>query len=708
MNSASLWITILSEITLIELLVIFAGYFTLRKYRRVCSDLKLALREVRQVAPCLLGDAYTSIPLRPEATLSFDSQVLPFLQRQAHQSHIKAQQRQQVEPSQALETDFVWALREHYLKAEVKALSGESEGSQGYWQSLEIQLVRLLKKASRLVSSGPELKQWQRRSELLRERLEHFKSIESDYKQAQRDLSVSQKKILTLEKLASTQQENHNNANKVAELNRLLKRTELGRDACVPILSERDVSEHNTQHLSERIHSQRELIEQLSKQLRAYELGGAAESVDQQEGERVAQLSTQVARLEDDLSTSERLIEQLKSSLQHLRAKREAALAVGALSRPAAAGAHGDNDIRIIGAKTKDTDTALDYERARGEAERLSELVSQQKRTIERFSKELAQLRIEVLGRVSKDELEEKEVRIGRLERFLGESETCVGMLEGELDALQQQLKVVHQELDEAEPAEGGGALARDLGAELASMEEMLNTTMKAYADQSHLIQLAMRGVNCVSVHDLGRELLSCLDGLDLEAAVTIKGGSEEIDVFDKKKVSLPERKQLKQIDLLSATRITRVPAGVVVTFHNVACLLKSNRLNDERRKEIQDLVTSMLSLVSVFIERVDSGEVIGRQKKMLDQLVRSTHQTIKDINVQYKYQSKEATLTIDRFMGEVNMAIKTINLREVDRNIFMGMITDCQERMALLFATGLTINDTMQRLMATLDKKRQ
>ncbi|BFM18470.1 hypothetical protein R50073_46530 [Maricurvus nonylphenolicus] len=625
----------------------------------------------------------------------------------------------------------VWHLRQKFLNAEASALK-YNEDSDAYWKELDNSLTTILKQLTKKAGQD-DIAYWQNKVELLRERLNRMKASESQERYLQQQLKSANKTIQDL-KTKQARGLNRDNMNKICQINTKLKRT--GTDTLVvhhrgvpdPLYgiqksNGKDLADSELIKTSQR--SQREIIRDLKQNVDTLSSTGDS---NQYQG-----LKNKIDSLEDQLEKSESYSSKLETELVNIKKTLDQAQHNLEASekrleqtdqefwRKGRQQEHRDTLVISSTQNSSDEDDLNSahecYQRASEDISEINKVIEYQRTTITGLEDEISNLRSELLLSSDPDESEEKARIISRLEQLLNESETCVKMLEDEVDTLRdklnhlsQTLKEEEQELERAQhhihdledtqPTTPSNSMEE----ELDNMAEMLNNTMCAYGDQSCITHFAMNCLKCRDLNELARDIMDTAANFGVDTALIIRSKLGQVETADQHKINNRDKQQLRAIVFDENNRVTDISEGFIIAFPNISLLVKPHELNSEQETRNKDLLVSLLSLASHAIEKIESDQIRDRQKKTLDTLLRSTQKTIKSLDIQYTYQCDEATKINDRLLKDLYLALETMKISNNQRKLFERMMNDSQERMALLFASGLTVDDTMKKLISRLE----
>lgn len=731
MDPDNVYLTLLAELAFALGISLLLVSLILRRYIKAFKALKIKYKQLKsQVKVGSTLDRTPDTSKKP----NFLEHPIQYIKRQLS----KTSDLQDAPPENS-SGDQVWQLRKKFLEAEKSALTYK-EGSDAYWQELDNSLQSILQFLIASKANPQEVAHWEEKVNLLRERINKLK----DAGQNQRLLEA---KLCSANETISRLKEKQNGSlkqsslEKISQMNHRLKGT--GTEGLV-------IHRHDTSNALQSIRKsnlkgladaelidsnhkkQREIILDLKQKIRELEL----QQADNSDNPIVSNsLKDHIQLLEEQLERSETYASALNSEL--LSIKQQLSEAKQNLDASENRLPQNDqefwrkgknqsySDALIISNSPASIEERIDqiietkrcYEKASDDINEVNNVIEYQRKTISGLEDEIGNLRCELLQSANPEESEENAKIIERLEQLLKESETCVTMLESEVDSLKEKLNELSQQIEQDQKdindtyenllkQQQDNRKENDINEELNNMAEMLNNTMNAHDDQSSITHFAMNCIKCRNLNELAKDIMDTISTFGVDAALSIRSKLGTIETFDKNKITPRDKQQLRAIVFDDRNRITDINGGFITAYPNMSLLIKTNDKADEAIIRTKDLFVSMSSLASNAVDKIESDHIRERQQKTLDTLLRSTQKTIKNLDVQYTYQCDEATQINNRLLKELYLALESMSITKNQRKIFESMMNDSKERMALLFASGLTVDNTMKKLIEKLDNK--
>ncbi|WP_439134354.1 hypothetical protein [Pseudomaricurvus sp.] len=449
---------------------------------------------------------------------------------------------------------------------------------------------------------------------------------------------------------------------------------------------EPEIEERSVKSLLAVIERQRELIDYLRNH--------AAEP-DEQGGPALSSVGGGISAMDAQLQRSEERVWGVRDSMRELQ-----------------------SDLRIIhqGA-VGDQGWSRDYEQTQQEADALQETIHYQQETIDSFSQELGRLRTELLTSMPGEEADRQHQHIARLERLLKETEGCVQVLESELNELRERLlsmssppldtnmipeeESVEHNIDRAAESDVSVALQQ----ELEQLRDMLDSSLIDSEVQSSVISFAISCSRCRDLNELGSEVVKALANLGMSAAVLIRSGGKQIELYDHNHINQADRKQLKALVPAVNAQVVTLDQGYGLAGPALSLLAKPEDVMDQHvLPHMQELLFSFSALISAFVAKLEAQVQHQQQAQTLQRVMDRTSKTIKALDVQYKYQAKEVTSAVGLLLKQLEEGLHPLDIEERQRRILQYIIDDFRSRMTLLFRTGLSIDKALADLKSSVD----
>jgi hypothetical protein len=289
-------------------------------------------------------------------------------------------------------------------------------------------------------------------------------------------------------------------------------------------------------------------------------------------------------------------------------------------------------------------------------------------------------------------------------------------MLESEVETLREKLHTISENLhnetvaleniDSTNTSKDNSVSSDEASKEIQDVTQQLNTTLAAYDEQARIIDFAMNCLKCRDINELARDIMESASSFEIDAGLIIRSKLGSIESIDPKIVSQREKVQLKSIPFDEKNLTSDTTDGFIITFPNISLLVKPRNPNSKSSSRLKNLSVSLLSLASHAIKEIENSHSLEQQKKTLTTFLHNTQKTIKSLDIQYSYQCDEVVKINDRLLSDLYIALESMKISDNQRKIFERMMNESQERMSLLFASGLSVDESMKKLISSLEEK--
>ncbi len=636
-----------------------------------------------------------------------------------------------------------WELRRYCLSAERDALQFK-ESSPPYWQALETSLTRYTKRFHSPIPATQEVVSLKNKVNILRERIVKLRDFEQRCVETEAALANANARIAEL-------QLGRGDVSK-------RQRGDFRHYPSTPLEQASASLERNSQtadYVADKMVEQRQTVLDLREKLRRYQLLLETYAQKTLDPDLKKKLRGKIESLEKELSCSELSAGSLREEIATLKKALQTSndnvqwtehTSVMAEENPHSTvltrNQPGDNrsgDVVYVYEEraevvesTRSNEVALEhakaaYARAEKEVKNLMEVGQSQRRLILELEKELIRLREQVENAEGNDDgtLEEKKQALARLEQLYRESEMCVSVLESEVEDLHQRLdqmcddmakdKVAfiealnHAEDSDNVPQESASEDSQEierLQRELDNLSASLSNAVTAQQNQAAVTRFAKLSLRARNHSELAKELLAAAKQMGLVAAVQVRSELAKVSAADVGKISRQDKANLESIKYNGGQRVTPVKGGVVLVDNRISLFAKESA-DTGMFARLRENLLSMVTVASLVAEKIEHCIVRDKQKMSLDKLLNNVDKGLANVCVQYKYQTDEANRIVNRLLKELRTSLNSMTLTEIQQSVFEEMLKDCQERMALQFATGMSLDESMQSLHDSLKQSR-
>lgn len=629
-----------------------------------------------------------------------------------------------------------WELRRYCLSAERDALQYQ-ESSPPYWQALETSLTRYVERFHSPIPATQEVVSLKNKVNILRERIVKLRDFERRCVESEAALASANASVADLK--LGRGDARHYPLTQLEKASASLERKSQTAD-----------------YVAEKMVEQRQTVLDLREKLRRYQLQLETYAQKAVDPDLKKKLTGRIESLEMELSRSDLSAGSLRNEIATLkkalkassdnRQSTETPLGTaeenprsGMLTRNQSGDSRDSHDVVYVYEERTEVvesaernEVALEhakaaYARAEKEVKNLMEVGQRQRRLILELEKELIRLREQIENADGSDDgtLEEKKQALARLEQLYRESEMCVSVLESEVEDLHQRLEDLSEDMVKDKAAfidalnhagdsdnlplesesEGSQEIER-LQRELDNLSASLSNAITAQQNQAAIIRFANLSLRARNHSELAKELLAAAKQMGLVAAVQVRSELGKVIAADVGKISRQDKSYLESIKYSGGQTITPVKGGVVLVDNRISLFAKESA-DRGLFTRLRETLISMVTVASLVAEKIEHSIVRDRQKKSQDKMLSSVDKGLANVCVQYKYQTDEANKIVNRLLKELRSSLSGMTLTDIQQSVFDEMLKDCQERMALLCATCLSLDESMRSLRDNLKQCR-
>lgn len=249
-------------------------------------------------------------------------------------------------------------------------------------------------------------------------------------------------------------------------------------------------------------------------------------------------------------------------------------------------------------------------------------------------------------------------------------------------------------------------AKIEQLEAQLESANQMAMILMMSTGDQGNVINFARNSIQFESLKDLAKGMLETVDLFQVKAAIQIRGKEHDpINLSSYGKISPNDNDKLSNQSFSERF----IPDGeeLLILFKEISLLVKEMPLNDpDKMGRIQDNLATTLELACSQLRSIESSIKIKKNQKILQQVIKSTHDTIQNVEAQFNEQSEMTQKVISSLTGIISNPAMTKGMDPVYRDVFTSIINDGKNKFDEMKQTGLAIDQKFAAVVQRLGSK--
>ena len=495
-------------------------------------------------------------------------------------------------------------------------------------------------------------------------------------------------------------------------------------DACVS--TSRVSSE--TKSYTRKIAEQRSLISSLQEKIKKYEMGSIVDDLKNEEKDRSIEslraleeslIDSQktAAKLETELFKVRKELQSSQSNVANLEAKRS-----NGSGKEAYEESH--KSYTVISRKNDEAtekeqnpfvaEAVVRQNALKKEVEHLRENTTKQRQMIFQLESQVVSLKKELDQKELDEEYrQEKEMELGKLERLLKETEGCVDVLESEVSFLQGKL----EEMVKEEPLTQG--LSESMNS-LQAQDEIINLSTKLEKARMLLSRAAVIRERFRGVIDLSRRkfensllelvatrVLDTIEPLSVDVHLRIATRFGQVDVANCGGI---RKDQLELLTLGLGSRTDGILTGqdgFVVAFSSIGVFARGDPSRNTSIGKLEESLAFILLMSNAIIASIEDRQTENVRQVALQRLVEGVKKNLANISIQSRYQREEAKRILANFVVELNTSLNTLNITENQSRFFGEMIDEVKERMDILFATEVVVDDSFRGLIDKLERGR-
>ena len=419
------------------------------------------------------------------------------------------------------------------------------------------------------------------------------------------------------------------------------------------------------------------------------------EAASTQAKDHAVKLNKTIKELKAQLKVSHERGQRLDSDLKNLQKKYE--------TRRKSKSGDNDETLIIYSSNSESNKKSDDVNQIRETISQVDGIVDYQKKIISELESEVDKLRKELISLASSDTSDENQEKIRRLTQTLKETETCITILEQEMDTLRGQLKDINHDLDDSHDED----VTEEFNSDTSSLEvESLRSELAESEIQRKILDSLMRFSTSYTqlrnLNDLSRLLADILGQHDFLFAFRIHGEGENLSVYNQKHFTEGSNLAFKKHSF--GDPLTATNDGFIASNDLISLMvgISGSNLN---HNEAEDFVKKLINVTRSFVIALENTNKVKKIESSLYQLKTKTKSSVNSVRIQYNYQNEETTKVLNRLTREVSSTAETINATEKQKEVFNKILDESRQRINLLFAGGSTIDSTIKNIITEIDE---
>lgn len=515
-------------------------------------------------------------------------------------------------------TKDVIHLRTAYLKIEEKAI-GKTVNSSEYWRYINQNILKLIKILyPESVAKSEEVNLLETKIQSLKRRIKQIPNADSDERIEQHKTRA----ITSLEKIAVDRSEDKSTIRrKIQDLEGILDIFEdpEARQAYL-IRKRKSRFLDKTGELTEQLDS----INQDSMNTVNLRHPDSSEDFDRE----LAHFKTENANLSDQIT-------KLKKELITFQERMDMQSSLG---DPFTSGKDSKQSIHLLDS----TDDLIDANEQ--EIERLREIIAGQRRSIVEMESSVASL--DNLSAYIGDDHENPEIE--KLKRCIQESETCISMLESELETMKSQI-------DDIRAASRSAGLSVAESEELSIVVDRLREEIEASRNQINIYEqfsnFTNEALTAGSIEDMSLLIYETLSDMGYLPALLVKTLDRTLEVSPQGALSTRDKILINNLQVAEVSRGTQ--GRLMFRYLNVAGIIQAKNTS-ELDTPHQQLIVRMLQLSDRIIALLGFAQKSKTFNKQRDETVNAVKNLYYDLDKLIKEQDDKSNIIINRNFQQI------------------------------------------------------
>ncbi|PHS14862.1 MAG: hypothetical protein COA86_14385 [Kangiella sp.] len=300
------------------------------------------------------------------------------------------------------------------------------------------------------------------------------------------------------------------------------------------------------------------------------------------------------------------------------------------------------------------------------------------------------------------------ETILPKLEQMLKESETCIQMLESELDIVIAELNkksILLEESAKQSDPNGESSDIANMKQQLDDTNAMTMTLMCANGDQSNIISFARNSISSDTLSILSDEVLKIVTGYGLEGSIQMRGRIEKLNQSTSDLVS--ESHMLLLEDDLNGERFLQDGARLVIRFDQISLLVLGMPNEDEDTcSRYRDSLAIILELANDSMQSIEDEYSMKTQQEVLKKLISTTQSTLENVEQQFKDQATQSETIINSMTDVLGNPTFVKEMSESFRPIYQGIVEETKERFEKLHEETAAVDASFAKIIGDLSKR--
>jgi len=228
-------------------------------------------------------------------------------------------------------------------------------------------------------------------------------------------------------------------------------------------------------------------------------------------------------------------------------------------------------------------------------------------------------------------------------------------------------------------------------------------TAMSSAAEVGAVLQFLRTSFSCPDYAALCREVLNTVATYGLEASVQIRGKDEVVSLTQEGPCSPLEESVLKNMSRQG--RIFEFSSRTSYNYDHITIIIKNMPRDDQDRYgRMKDNLALLAEGADARVITLDDQRALSKQQAALMDLINSTRETLRDIELHHQTQREQSNLIFQDFRDELERKFLKMGLKSSQEDELSELAMQAASRALALYDAGIAVGERMEKLLNQLD----
>lgn len=368
----------------------------------------------------------------------------------------------------------------------------------------------------------------------------------------------------------------------------------------------------------------------------------------------------------------------------------------------------------LVNSQTGEAITLDQHEGIQKELGELKSKSQEQQALIEQLKSELSLSKIDLSAPDAPDQLKAIEDsatnNVEQLTRSLKESETCMQMIEDELDTAFNKINELENALAKANESSpdsnaNNGENIEQLKEHIHSMHELADQNMESLTETNLIVGFMKDMINRSNYESIGVDLLNILQQVNVIGSIHIKTHAREIFMGMCGEPSDEEKTLLRNTE--TSKKSVHEEEFIIFPKDHITLITQNIEMEDDERQEyLIEYCLSMISSADIRISSLVKTEKIKEQAKNLTSCIDSLNTELTDIENEFQNQNLETNMCFQGFVKNLNKHFDKLNLEENSKAPLLNYVDENAVKIENLLKESASTDQKFKGIINNLDQR--